>query len=195
MPCVAVQSVTLTAGVAGAFSQHVIRFATCPTIVVVSYWVGPDIDAHFDAFEAAYRAAYAAHEQLILVFDARNLGCIPRAATRERMLALTASLKWQTTFKVPFVGVLVPNELFARFITELLKARGQAAPLVLTHSVHELARDVMRAVVFGAGRAIAERPTGHTLATAGYNAVFASTFVLYLKFLRHHVRIPGMRCA
>ena len=188
---VAIASVTETAAASNAFTQTVVRFHGLSTVAVV-YSFGPDIDANIDAYEAAYRAAYATYSKFVIVFDARFLGCVPSANTRERKLDLTSSLKWQTTFKVPFVGVLVSNELFASIISELLRARGQAAPLLLTHSADSLARHVVRAAVLSDGRAVRDdafaKASATTLFAAGYQTVFLCTLVLYLKFMRHHLR-------
>ena len=186
-------SVVSEVGAPGGFAQRVLRFTHTDTVVVIHSF-GSDVDAHFDAYEAAYEAAYAAYSKFILVFDARTLGCVPSADTRERKISLTARLKSQTTYKVPFVGVLVSNELFAGIISQLLRARGQAAPLLLTHDVHTLARDIVRAMYIADGvnpvslstfQTVSDSTT--TLAQAGFPAVFVCTLVLYLKFMRHHL--------
>ena len=91
---VAIASVTETAAASNAFTQTVVRFHGLSTVAVV-YSFGPDIDANIDAYEAAYRAAYATYSKFVIVFDARFLGCVPSANTRERKLDLTSSLKWQ----------------------------------------------------------------------------------------------------
>ena len=189
-------SVTETAGVPGAFSQRVLRFRGTPTVAVL-YVLGPDIDAHVSAYEAAYRAAYAAFPKMLLLFDARHIGGLPSGSTIQRKLQLTADLKQQTTYKVPFVGVLVSNALFADVITRLLKARGQAAPLLLTHSEAELAQELVRAVYVADGwnprsscSSVADASAAPTLCSTGFVAVYVCTLLLYLKFMRHHVVRP-----
>ena len=147
---------------------------------VVLVTVGDLAALDVDAYEAAYRAAYAELHHFVLVFDVRdvqNLGAgLPKL---QRKVRLVMDLKPRTVRQAVAVVVLVRGTLLQQLVPLLARAGGQVAPLhVFASEPEAVAKIAELSVLLVAGRLRGPRPLWRDLDAAGVVSVLVASLLL-----------------
>ena len=167
--------------------------STLPSaIVLITIERLPESDAAWSAYESAYRAMFAQHASIVLVFDTRRIG-LPSLQLIMRKRALMAEMKPLTVGIVSKVIILTAHALVRDLVAALLKAGGQTAPFYIATDPAAAIDQVLDMAQILTGAPLPHTPGQLTRADVGDAAMCSLVCIWFLLIGKHYMRLAAER--